>query len=146
MRDCKEVFFLKKEAKTFVIMGLALILAGAARAANCDLAGQRLSTRVTLYFGRDRTGMAEVSDAEWTRFSVSELTATFPDGFTESDGVGQWRDPKSGQIVREHSKIVDVVVDGTGLAAKIATVTGDYRQQFRQQSVGVVTERVCAVF
>jgi hypothetical protein len=62
-----------------------------------------------------------------------------------TDGVGQWRDPGSGRIVREGTKIVDVVVDGVGLAGKIEDVRGVYEKRFRQESVGVVSEGVCAV-
>jgi len=143
----KEVFFFeKKKQKTFVSLVLGLMLLSASSAWACPVPGQREEVRVTLYFGRDRIGQAPVSDAEWRGFAATALTGDFPDGFTESDGTGQWRDPHTGRIVREASKIVDVVTDGAGLAAKIGMVTGDYERRFHQESVGVVTESVCAEF
>jgi len=143
----EEVFFFeKKKQKTFVRLGLVILLGGAGLPQTCPLAGQRSDVRATLYFGRDRTGQAPVSGREWQIFAKNDLTRAFPDGFTETDGIGQWRDPATGRIVREASKIVDVVVDESGLPEKIALITGDYRREFQQESVGVVTEVVCAEF
>jgi len=123
-----------------------VLLAGVAHGQSCPLPGEHAQIRLTLFFGRDRDGMAPVSDAEWRGFAANVLSRSFQAGFTETDGSGEWRNPKSGRLVREPSKIIDVVTDQTGLAAKVETVTGIYRREFHQQSVGVVTEPVCAAF
>jgi len=100
-----------------------------------------------LFFGRDIAGRAPLSDAEWAAFAATVLTKDFPDGFTVSDGEGQWRDPQTGAIVREQSKIVLIAADNSPvLAAKFGDVIDAYRAQFHQQSVGVITRPVCAAF
>jgi len=138
--------FIVQPVRFGLALGIVLLIAGSCWAQVCPIAGQKDEVRITLYFGRDRTGEAPVSDREWQIFSASELTREFPDGFTETDGVGQWRNPATGQIVREPTKVVDVVSSGSGLVTKITTVTRTYEKQFGQISVGVVTNAVCAAF
>ena len=87
-----------------------------------------------------------VSDAEWADFVATTIAKDFPNGFTVSDGVGQWRDP-SGAVVHEPSKIVLVAADRADtLAPKLNDVIEFYRARFHQQAVGVVTRPVCAAF
>ena len=128
------------------ICGMLLLPVDMCWAQSCPIAGQKDEVRVTLYFGRDRTGQRPVSNIEWRKFAGADLTRAFPDGFTETDGTGQWRDPATGHIVREASKIVDVVTDGADLPGRIAALTEDYEKEFQQKSVGVVTAPVCAEF
>jgi hypothetical protein len=100
-----------------------------------------------LFFGRDIPGRGPISDGEWRMFAAKTLSHYFPDGFTAYDGAGQWMDPARHRIVREKSKIVQVVADDdASFAAKITAVAEAYKTRFRQQSVGVVTSTVCAAF
>ena len=144
----REVFFFeKKKQKTFVSLGLSLAIQSGFGVAACPIAGQRQETELKLYFGRDRAGQTQVSEAEWMLFSNDVLTTIFPDGLTVTDGIGQWRDPANAKITREATKIVDVVVPGAGgFFSKVNFVVRSYEGKFRQKSVGIVTEQVCAAF
>lgn len=101
--------------------------------------------RAELFFGRTIDGRLGVSEAQWARFVAAELTPRFPDGLTVLDGKGQWRGPSG--LVRESSKIVIVVTaDDGGARERIAAVTRAYITRFRQKSVGLLTQPVCAAF
>jgi hypothetical protein len=105
----------------------------------------KLMLRTELYFGRNIGGRLGVSERQWARFRDSELTAHLPDGFTVIDAKGQWRDGPT--IVREPSKLVIVLTgDDADARARIAAATQAYIKRFRQKSVGVVTQPVCAAF
>ena len=101
-----------------------------------------------LFFGRDRYGMPNVSDAEWSDFLASVVTPSFPDGLTVFDGYGQWRNPATGVIGRSpRVKIVLIAVkDAPDLASRLSAVIDAYKVRFHQQSVGVVTRDSCAAF
>jgi hypothetical protein len=130
----------------FVAFALASCAASADRTA-CLLREQKPMALAQLFFGRDIAGRAPLSDAEWSDFAAATLSANFPDGFTVTDGVGQWLNPETRHIVHEQSKIVEIAADDTpALGAKLAAVMAAYRTRFHQQSVGVITSRVCAAF
>jgi hypothetical protein len=113
----------------------------------CPLPSQKPMSMVELFFGLDIAGRGPLTDAEWRGFAAKTLSHHFPDGFTAYEGSGQWMDPERHRIVREKSKIVQVVTDDdASFAAKITAVSDAYKKQFRQQSVGVVTSTVCAAF
>ena len=40
------------------------------------------------------------------RFAAQAVTPNFPDGFTVFDGQGQWRNPQTGHIARDPTKIL----------------------------------------
>jgi hypothetical protein len=102
--------------------------------------------QIELMFGRNLHGRPGV-DAAWTRFLAREITPRFPDGLTVLDAAGQWRDPASGRLTRERSRLVIIVTAAEPSADdRIAAIVAAYRQQFRQKSVGVVTSTVCAAF
>ncbi len=130
-------------------MAIALYTAGAhAFAAElCPLPGERPMAVAQLFFGRSVPGRLEVTDREWRQFAAKILSRFFRNGFTDYDGVGQWRNPKTGAIEREKSKVVLVVApDDAEFHQAILAVSSAYRGQFRQRSVGVVTSGACAAF
>jgi Protein of unknown function (DUF3574) len=102
----------------------------------------------TLMFGRNVGAREGVSEAAWERFVDLQITPRFPDGLTVTDGAGQWRDAKNGQVVHERSKIVTLVLgeDEAKARADLDAVAAAYERQFGQQSVGVVIERSCVKF
>ena len=57
---------------------------------------------IDLFFGRDKPGGGEVTDAEWGAFVTEVVTSRFPDGLSVFDSSGQYREP-NGRIVRERS-------------------------------------------
>lgn len=95
-----------------------------------------------LLFGRSR-----VSEARWGRFLAAEVTPRFPDGFTVFDARGQWRDPGSGRISRERSKILTIAMPpGPENDGRIKDIIERYKIQFRQQSVGLIVRPACVAF
>ena len=124
-----------------------LALASAAHAEKCPLSSEKPMVEVQLFFGRDIEGRGPVTNNEWADFAATVLTRQFPDGFTVSDGEGQWRDPVSKAVVHEQSKIVTVAAPHSpALMRKLTDVMSTYRTRFHQQSVGIVTRSVCAAF
>ena len=120
---------------------LAVLLSGCAAAPPCALPNGREMARAELFFGREG-----VSEAAWEAFVREELTAAFPDGLTILAGEGQWRDPRSGAILREPSRVVLVLLDRDGAPAKLAAVADAYARKHDQRSVGVSIGPACAAF
>ncbi len=102
---------------------------------------------IDLYFGRDITGRAKLSEAEWADFTRTQITPRFPDGFTVIDAQGQWLNPATHTIGAEASKMVRIAAaSGPDTAARIRAVAEAYRTQFHQLAVGVSSAPVCAAF
>lgn len=100
-----------------------------------------------LFFGRAIRGRGPLSDAEWARFAAEIVTPNFPDGFTVYDGEGQWRDPSTGRVGHQPTRILLVAARRQpDLAARLAAVIEAYKARFHQQSVGVITRDSCAAF
>jgi hypothetical protein len=113
----------------------------------CLLPSEQRMLVAELFFGRNLKGRAPLTDAEWARFAADTITANFPDGFTVFDGDGQWRDPTSGRIAHERTKVLLVAAKRSpDLAARLAAVIDSYKSRFHQQSVGVITRDSCAAF
>ena len=100
-----------------------------------------------LFFGRNVKGRRPVSDAEWAKFAADTITRNFPDGFTVFDGYGQWRNPATGRIGKDPTKILLVAAKRSpDLADRLTAVSDAYKTQFHQQSVGIITRDSCAAF
>jgi hypothetical protein len=113
----------------------------------CLLPSEQRMLVAELFFGRNIKGRGPLSGAEWADFAAQVITQNFPDGFTVSDGEGQWRNPTSGQVGREPTKILLVAAKRTpDLAGRIGAVIDAYKMQFHQQSVGLITRDSCATF
>ena len=124
------------------------LLAAAPIAGNILLgATQQRMVVAELFFGRAIKGRAPLSDAEWAEFTAQTITPNFPDGFTVFDGEGQWRNPRSGNIARDPTKILLVATGPTpDLAQRLSAVIDAYKTKFHQQSVGLITRYGCAAF
>lgn len=92
--------------------------------------------RTELYFGTGKPDGSAVTPDEFERFSEKEITAAFPDGFTELTGKGQWKGA-SGEIVHEQSYVVIVLYPFTDRKAngEIEAIRTDYKHLFDQESV-----------
>jgi Mg-chelatase subunit ChlI len=64
------------------------------------------------------------------------------------DGAGQWRNPQTGRVVRQPTKILVVASElpRPDLKDRLTAVIDAYRSRFQQQSVGVITRTACAGF
>jgi len=104
---------------------------------------------VDLYFGRDKKGGGEVSEAEWAAFLSDTVTPRFPDGLSVLNVEGQAREPQSGsqpgRIVRERTKLLVVVVfDAPAHRGKVREIIETYNSRFGQHSVFRSEQPVCA--
>lgn len=113
----------------------------------CLLPGQVPQQQTTLYFGLARPDGGQVSDAQWRDFVARTVTPRFPDGLTEMPADGQWRDRVSRHIGREPTRMLLLITPSTpDLPQRLQEIRSIYRLRFGQQSVGVVTQEICAGF
>ena len=100
-----------------------------------------------LFFARGSMGREPLTDAEWAEFAALTITPNFPDGFTVFDGDGQWRNPQTGRIAGNRTKILLVAAPRTpDLAQRLGAVIDAYKTEFHQQSVGIITRDSCGAF
>lgn len=131
---------------SFVLLAAAASEAGAQAAPSCPGA-LKPKLVAQLMFGRDIGNRVGVSDKAWRGFVAREITARFPDGLTVVNATGQWRDPASGRIVGEPSKLVTIVLPGNDDdEARLDAVVRAYKRRFRQLSVGLVVQSACVSF
>jgi hypothetical protein len=130
------------------ILVLALALAGGAGAQSVDCrAGQRATELAELMFGRNIGNRLGVSETQWSRFVDREIISRFPDGLTVLNGAGEWRDRTSHRIMREPSKIVQIVLPGTPEdMSRLNEIVEAYKMRFKQQSVVVIVRPACVSF
>ena len=113
----------------------------------CPLPGQHEMVVAELFFGRSIRGRAPLTEDEWRDFSAQVIGHAFPDGFTSFDGEGQWRDPQTGTVTSERTKILVVAVaPSPALPETLRAVIDDYRRRFDQKSVGLLTRTECGAF
>ena len=106
-------------------------------AARCPAGLARLDS-VQLFFG------GSVPDAAWADFASATLTPAFADGFTTYAASGQWRNPATGAVVQERTRVVQAF--GSAVLARAQGVASVYRARFHQVSVGIVAGDACAGF
>ena len=99
--------------RAFAILILMPALAGGAQAQAVDCrVGQKPAQVAELMFGRNVGARTAVSESQWGRFVDREIMARFPEGLTVYTTAGQWRDRASNKIMREPSKVVQIVLPG----------------------------------
>ena len=85
-------------------------------------------------------------EAGFTRFLDSDVTPRFPAGLTVIDGSGRWR-AHDGRQSQERSKLLLIVAEPGGATLdRLQAIRAAYRAAFRQESVGLVLQPVCADF
>ena len=113
----------------------------------CLLPGERRMLVAELFFARTIRGREPLSDTEWAEFTAQTITPNFPDGFTVFDGEGQWRNPQTGYVARDRTKIVLIAAkQEPDLIQRLSAVIDAYKVRFRQQTVGIITRASCAAF
>jgi len=130
------------------VFGLVLALAGGAGAQLVDcLGGQRPTQVAELMFGRNIGNRIGVSEGDFGRFVDREIMSRFPNGLTLFNAAGQWRDEASDKIVREPSKIVQIVLPGqVDDVARLNEIVEAYKRRFKQQSVVMIVRPACVSF
>jgi Protein of unknown function (DUF3574) len=133
-----------------LVAGLVLVLAlaGGADAQLLDCLGAQRPTQVAeLMFGRNIGRRLGVSEAEWGRFVDREIISRFPNGLTVLNAGGQWRDEATKKIVREPSKLVQIVLPGqVEDIARLNEIVAAYKGRFKQQSVVMIVRPACVSF
>jgi hypothetical protein len=131
-----------------LVFALVLALAGGADAQLVDcLGGQRPTQVAELMFGRNIGSRIGVSEGDFGRFVDREIMSRFPNGLTVFNAAGQWRDEASNKIVREPSKVVQIVLPGqVDDVARLNEIVEAYKRRFKQQSVVMIVRPACVSF
>jgi hypothetical protein len=128
-------------------MGMASLAAAHGASAQTCALPQKPMAETELMFGRNIGGRLGVTEARWKRFLESEIVPRFPSGLTVIDAAGQWREPKTGRLIREPSKMVIILApQDAALQDKLDAIVDAYKRRFRQDSVGVVVRNACVSF
>ena len=144
VHGCQPTLFIRIAAAPI----LALALTGAANAQLLDcLGGQRPTQMAELMFGRNIGSRIGASEGEFGRFVDREIISRFPSGLTVFNAAGEWRDQASNKIVREPSKIVQIVLPGqVEYIARLNEIVEAYKTRFKQQSVIMIVRPACVSF
>lgn len=131
----------------FALSAVALAAASPGSHAQTCYGTQQPKLVAELLFGRDVGNRLGVGETAWSRFVAHEMTPRFPDGLTVTDAIGQWRDTTHGTIVREPSKRVEIVLPGgDNDEVRLDAIVKAYKDEFHQQSVGVIVRPACVAF
>jgi hypothetical protein len=130
------------------VLLVALSLSAGAGAQGLECRGAHKPQQVAeLMLGRKIGDRVAVNETQWARFVDREITPRFPDGLTVLDARGQWRDTERKRIVREPSKLVQIVLPGKAEDIdRLTEIAEAYKKRFRQQSVGVILRPACVSF
>jgi hypothetical protein len=130
-----------------VAAALSCLLAAAARAQPSECPLGKPQQIAELMFGRKIGDRIAVSEARFATFVDREITPRFPDGLSIIAASGQWRDAKLNRIVREPSKLVQIVLPGKDEDQQhLDEIAAAYKIRFRQQSVGIIVRPACVAF
>lgn len=141
--------------RTVLAMTVAASLAGCAAtepppptiasSATCP-AGLERWTMTELYFGLTwRQGV--ISEAQWQEFVNGEIVPRLPEGFTVLAGEGAWRSSRTGQTIRQPSRVLQRLRKADpAQETAIAGVIAAYKTRFQQDSVLRVDTETCAAF
>jgi Protein of unknown function (DUF3574) len=139
---------LRTAAGLTLVSTLAFTLAGGANAQLVDcLGGQRPTQVAELMFGRNIGRRIGVSEGDFGRFVDREIMSRFPNGLTVFNAAGQWREQAMDKIVREPSKVVQIVLPGqVDDIARLNEIVEAYKTRFKQQSVVMIVRPACVSF
>lgn len=86
----------------------------------------------------------EVSEKDWQRFCDEHVTKAFPDGYTSIEATGYWKG-SAAATVRENSRVL-LIVAPADAEGKVMSIARKYREQFKQETVLVLTSSGNAIF
>lgn len=113
----------------------------------CALYGGKPAVALTLAFGLSRPNGAPVTETEWHEFLDRVVVPVFPDGLTVLDAEGRWRDPDSGPVIREASRLVWIVAPRSpDLARHVQEIRRIYEARFNQKAVAAFVHPGCVSF
>lgn len=101
----------------------------------------------TLFFGQTVPGRHNVTSSEWQHFLETTLTPNLPNGYTQWDAHGAWMNPMTRKTIQEPTKVVLVALPFSQRSLDMVNrVRQAYQEQFRQQLVGMTSDRTCGAF
>ena len=86
----------------------------------------------------------EVTEEEWLRFCDEHVTVAFPDGYTTFEATGNWKGDAD-ETTRENTRVL-LIVAPVDAKDKVLSIAREYREQFHQEAVLVVTTAGEATF
>jgi hypothetical protein len=76
-----------------------------------------------------------VSQKDWQDFVDTQVTPRFPDGLTQWEAKGQWRETGK-PTAKEDSRVLQIMhKDEAEAESKIQAIRQEYRDEFMQSSV-----------
>ena len=110
------------------------------------VAGLERWVMTELFFGLTwREGV--ISEAQWQDFVAKEIVPRLPEGFTVLPGEGAWLSSRTGQTIRQPSRVLlRLRKQDAAQEIAIAGIIAAYKTRFAQQSVLRVDAEVCAAF
>src|SRR5260370_5915091 len=136
------------ESRLAAALTLLMAFTSNADAEWVDALGGRGPAQVAeLMFGRNIGRRLGVNEAEWSRFVDNEIVSRFPKGLTVVNAAGEWRDEATNRIVREPSKVVQIVLPGqVEDIARLNEIVAAYKRRFKQHSVIMLVRPACVSF
>ena len=106
---------------------------------SCQLAPTPQSTwqRTDLYLGLTRRDSSLISDTDFQKFTDTQITPLFPDGFTLTPAAGQYLDSHN-SVHKEPTRILTLLYetkDRDTTNKKLQKLITTYCQQFDQESI-----------
>ena len=86
----------------------------------------------------------DVTEADWRRFCDEHVTTAFPDGYTSFEAIGYWKG-SANTTARENSRVL-LIVAPADAKGKVLSIAKQYREQFHQEAVLVMTSQGEAIF
>ena len=86
----------------------------------------------------------EVTEEEWQKFCDEQVTPAFPDGYTSFEATGYWKGIATA-TARENSRVLLIVAPAEA-KDKVLSIAREYREQFHQEAVLVMTSAGEAIF
>jgi hypothetical protein len=130
-------------ARMVFVTFAALVASGCAvpRTHHCD-ARATASVQDQLVFGTAQPD-GVVSLAQWQTFVAEVVTPHFPQGFSQWNADGQWRNA-DGTLAREASHVLMLVHDGSAAHERaIGEIVATYKSRFAQEAVLQMRTPVC---
>ena len=86
----------------------------------------------------------EVTEADWQDFCDKHVTTAFPDGYTSFEATGYWKGSAT-TTTRENSRVLHIIAP-IDAKDKVLAIARQYRKQFHQEAVLVMTSVGEALF
>jgi hypothetical protein len=140
-----KISFTQRWLLAALLLALAFVDSANAQTSECRIGKPQQVAE--LMFGLKIGDRVGVTNAAWAHFVDHEITPRFPEGFTVIDATGQWRRQDGKKILREPSKLVQIVLPGNDEDQhRLDEIVASYKARFRQQSVAIIVRPACVAF